>query len=539
MSSIQLLRQKIIHETVIIALFILPALGYLSGTYQWSLDQLIYDNAALLFSTKNDQLLNIASDPLLIKKLPEWINFSISSACVLTLLTLLSTFQLRRPFFLCLGLIIIRLTFSLLLLFLGWWSAPSIGMLGIFAAYAFWNWRRLNAVVTFHGLELSQMDHELKGHTPPNISGQGDEAIANALAVESLISHVHNSQRFIMQSLESLPLAIFIVDPTGIVKLANTSAACLEETPEYTSQPLMGQNIFQVLLTLEQPRKDPQYHSPWSHSETSVERLDGQFIHATSGRSYKMQLARLDTEKSELTGWILIFLDLTVEHLAKEQCTSMVRFLSHDLRAPQSAILALLEMQQKAKDRLPHEELRRHIEHQVERTLFLTDGFIQLAEIRSKPLTFEPVFIGAAVLDAIDQIWPLAKQKSIRVEHTFTDDDTCVMNGSEELLTRAVFNLLENAVKYSEPNTVIRITLAPCDAEIVLTVSDEGRGISKEDLPSLFDEFSQFGIANTRGSGYGLGMAIVRNVVQRHNAKIECNSQLGVGTTFTLFFRAA
>lgn len=227
-----------------------------------------------------------------------------------------------------------------------------------------------------------------------------------------------------------------------------------------------------------------------------------------------------------------------VAYLAQEQRSSMLRFLSHDLRAPQSAILALLEMQQKAKEPMPVGELRRHIEQQVRRMLSLTDGLLALDEAKSKPLVFEPVFVAAVALDAIDQAWLLAQYKGIRIRHRFIDDEICVTNASRELLTRAVFNLLENAVKYSARDTTIDIELVLQETEIVLTIRDEGQGIAESDLPHLFEEFSQFGDDHTPRKGYGLGLAFVNSVLQRHKARIECTSQINIGTTFALTFKA-
>lgn len=478
----------------------------------------------------------------LVKTAPIWINISLSTLSVLAVLAMLSTFRLRHTFLVCLGMIIARLMLSLALLTLGWWSAPGASLAGILVAYLFWSWRRLNALVVYFGVELDRMELELKGQpAPPKPVFRGDELVGRALALESMITHIRDSQRFIAQSLDSLPLAIFVTDLNGEVRLANLNATTLEGKPGNLSSSLIGQDIFQILRELK-PQTDPSTPlrpPPWAQGATSVERLAGQVIHTPSKRTFKMQLAHLDTEKSEHIGWLLVLLDFTVEYLAQEQRESMLRFLSHDLRAPQSAILALLEMQQKAKEPMPVGELRRHIEQQVRRTLSLTDGFMELDEAKSKPLVFEPVFVGAIVLDAIDHAWLPAQRKGIRIKQRFIDDEICVINGSRELLTRAIFNLLENAVKYSGHDTVVYIELMLEDTAIVLTIRDEGQGIAEEDLPHLFDEFRQFGAGNKRGNGYGLGMAFVNSVMQRHGARIECTSSLGVGTTFKLFFQCS
>ncbi|MFQ6557618.1 CHASE2 domain-containing protein [Pseudomonas sp. Lb2C1-1] len=475
----------------------------------------------------------------LIRATPIWINISLSILSVLAVLVMLSTFRLRRTFLVCLGMVLARLILTLILLTLGWWSAPGASLAGCLATYLFWSWRRLNALVIYFGVELGRMELELKGQpTLPQPIFRGDELAGQAQALESMIAHLRSSQRFIAQSLDSLPLAIFVTDLNGQVLLANLNAATLEGNHGSLSSSLIGRDIFKILGELEcQPDPTaPQCIPSWAQNVNSIERLAGQTIHTPSKRIFKMQLAPLDSEKSERTGWLLALIEFTVEHLAQEQRNSMLRFLSHDLRAPQSAILALLEMQQKAKEPMPVGELRRHIEQQVRRTLSLTDGFMELDEAKSKPLILEPVFMGAIVLDAIDQAWLPAQRKGIRIKQRFIDDEACVVSGSRELLVRAVFNLLENAIKYSGQNTTVYIELMMQASAIVLTIRDEGQGIAEEDLPHLFDEFRQFGTGNKRGNGYGLGMAFVSSVMQRHSARIECTSLLGAGTTFILFF---
>jgi len=477
----------------------------------------------------------------LVIRTPTWVSISVSMLSVLIVLGLLLTSRLRLTFLVCLGFIFACSTLSIVLLIMGWWWSPAPSIMGIGLSYLFWSWRRLDAVATYFGLEIDRISQELKTQPAlPNPAYHGDKLIRRTMALEAMINHARGSQRFIAQTLNSLPLAIFVTDLEGQVLLANLSALTLQTGETHDAPRPTSKDIFQILRDIEALDEAKQVTSekPWHNHECNAQRLAGQLVFTPSGRSFKIQISPLDTEKSEPTGWLVGLLEFTVERLAEEQRDSMLRFLSHDLRAPQSAILALLAMQERSDTPLPANELRHHIEHQVKRTLGLTDSFMLLDAAKSKPQVFEEVFMGAIVMDAVDQAWPLAQNKTIRVKQDFVDDENCMVYGSQELLTRAIFNLLENAVKYSKPSTTIHIQLARQESEVLLTLQDEGQGISEEDLPQLFDEFRQFGKGNTRGDGYGLGMAFVNNVMQRHGARIECTSQLTVGTTFKLYFRA-
>jgi two-component system phosphate regulon sensor histidine kinase PhoR len=100
-------------------------------------------------------------------------------------------------------------------------------------------------------------------------------------------------------------------------------------------------------------------------------------------------------------------------------------------------------------------------------------------------------------------------------------------------LQEALYNLLDNAVKYSREHGEIRLMARQRGEEIVLSVSDSGIGIGKEDLPRIFERFYRADKARTAENirGTGLGLAIVKHVAQLHGGRVEAESELGKGTT--------
>ncbi|NWC93041.1 MULTISPECIES: CHASE2 domain-containing protein [unclassified Pseudomonas] len=477
----------------------------------------------------------------LIRPLPTWLTVVISVAFVGAVLALFVTSRLRYRFALCLGLIVTRLALALAMLSAGWWSPPGAGLLGILLAYLFWSWRRLNAIVTYFGFELDRMNEELSVQPClPTPDRSSDHLIRQAMDLEAMIAHIRGSRRFIAQTLDSLPVAVFVIDLHGRVMLANLSAASLTANDETAPGYLTQSSIFQILgdLAGEQATHEYGQERPWVGDESQLENLADYLLVTASGRSFKVQLAPLDSDKSEPTGWLVSLIEFTVERRAQEQRDSMLRFLSHDLRAPQSAILAVLTLQEHSANPMPT-DVQRHIEQQVQRTLDLTDGFMLLDEAKSKGKPLESQWPGVIVQDAIDQVWPLAMSRAIRlVTRGLENEEACTIRADRELLTRAVFNLLENALKYSPAGTTVWVTLTARKTQVVLTIRDEGVGIAEQDVPFLFEEFHRFADdENThRRNGYGLGLAFVASVMKSHEASIECCSQLNQGTTFTLTF---
>jgi two-component system phosphate regulon sensor histidine kinase PhoR len=123
-----------------------------------------------------------------------------------------------------------------------------------------------------------------------------------------------------------------------------------------------------------------------------------------------------------------------------------------------------------------------------------------------------------------------AKKLSVIVD---VPPDTPAVRADRVRLEEALYNLLDNAVKYSREHSDIRLAARQRDNEIVLSVSDDGIGISKEDLPRIFERFYRADKARTHDNvrGTGLGLAIVKHIAQLHGGRVEAGSETGKGTT--------
>jgi two-component system phosphate regulon sensor histidine kinase PhoR len=103
------------------------------------------------------------------------------------------------------------------------------------------------------------------------------------------------------------------------------------------------------------------------------------------------------------------------------------------------------------------------------------------------------------------------------------------------LLEQAVVNLLDNAIKYSEPGHQVRVTGAAADGEVTIRIADQGCGIAEEHLSRIFERFYRVDRARSRKlGGTGLGLAIVKHIVQAHRGRVDVESTLGAGSTFTI-----
>ncbi|HXG70382.1 MAG TPA: ATP-binding protein [Gemmatimonadaceae bacterium] len=163
-----------------------------------------------------------------------------------------------------------------------------------------------------------------------------------------------------------------------------------------------------------------------------------------------------------------------------------------------------------------------------------------LADLRTLSLADAPVVrrtdarvnLSEVFSEAADIISALGESAGVAVETTVAPG--VFAHGDPVRLQQVVFNLGENAVKYSRPGDRVRIALAREGAEAVLTISDSGVGIAAADLPHIFDRFYRARGTGHRTDGSGLGLAIVRRIVEAHGGRVAAQAAPGSGATFTV-----
>ncbi|HGM6541248.1 TPA: CHASE2 domain-containing protein [Pseudomonas aeruginosa] len=452
--------------------------------------------------------------------LQPWLAALLSAASVALLLGLM-LFRSRHALRLTLACAALALGLSWALLLNGWWWSPLASLVGLLLAYLIWSWRRLNAVLAYFGWELARLDREPKvlpeRASPPRA---GNDPLQNRIAaLEQAVSRTRDSRRFMADGLEGLPVATLICDPKGQILLANRKARDL------FGGELRGAELRQRLAELGHP-------SLAGGARPTLETLEAIEFRDHRERDLRLDLARLLPVESETAiGWLVSLIDLSAERDAERQRATLLRFLSHDLRAPHSAILALLDVRP-AEDEAG-QQVYRQIEQQVRRALGLTDAFVQLAKAESDAYRFEACMFTMLAMDAADQLWPLAQQKDIDLRRDWDDEQEPMVWADPGLLTRALFNLLENAVKYSPAGTVVSLSIRLEGDWLNCRIVDQGKGIAAAELPRLFSQYQRF--ASAEGSaGLGLGLAMVKTVIDRHGGRIGCQSQVGQGTTFEI-----
>lgn len=212
--------------------------------------------------------------------------------------------------------------------------------------------------------------------------------------------------------------------------------------------------------------------------------------------------------------------------------------VSHELRTPLNAISGWVQILRKGNLDLEFvkyglETVERNVQVQ---TRIIEDILDVSRVIRGKlSLQVEAVDLVPVILAALDAVRLAADARSIRL-HTEVEDQEVLVSGDPNRLQQVVWNLVSNAIKFTPRGGNVTVRLEQTDSQAEISVADSGKGISAEFLPFVFDRFRQADSTSTRShGGLGLGLAIVRHLVEMHGGTVHADSPgEGRGATFTV-----
>jgi two-component system phosphate regulon sensor histidine kinase PhoR len=256
-------------------------------------------------------------------------------------------------------------------------------------------------------------------------------------------------------------------------------------------------------------------------------------------RILQLHGAQLGVSGKKRLGAMVVCNDVTrllrLENLRRD----FVANVSHELKTPITSIKGYVEtLLQEGEELPPHSrEFLGIVLKQANRLQAIVEDLLTLSRIeqesRREEIPLAEGRIKPVLAEAIEAFATRAADKMIEISLECAEDITARINSP--LLEQAVGNLLDNAIKYSRPESPIRVVAMTTTEAVIITVSDSGPGIPEQHLPRLFERFYVIDKARSRKmGGTGLGLAIVKHIVQAHGGQIAAASQLGQGSTFTI-----
>jgi two-component system phosphate regulon sensor histidine kinase PhoR len=240
---------------------------------------------------------------------------------------------------------------------------------------------------------------------------------------------------------------------------------------------------------------------------------------------------------------LLTFNDLTPLRRVEEMRADFVANASHELRTPLASLLGFVEtLQGPAKnDETAREKFLTIMRQQATRMARLIDDLLSLSriELNAHVPPNTTVELQPLVRQVVDGLMPLAREREVDIRVNLSDEPLSMLADRDELI-RALENLIENALKYGSAGKRVDVTLARARSragapEARLSVRDFGPGIAPEHLPRLTERFYRVDVTDSRAQGgTGLGLALVKHVLNRHGGRLDIESSLGAGATFIM-----
>jgi len=213
--------------------------------------------------------------------------------------------------------------------------------------------------------------------------------------------------------------------------------------------------------------------------------------------------------------------------------------VSHELKTPVTLIKGFLEtlLNGAGDNKKDRDEFLSIIQIHTHRVETIIEDLLSLSRLEQEAdylaIEFETACLNNVIEKAITSCYELSVSKEIEVVFQFSAHFDATINVS--LMEQAFINLIDNAIKYSPNKSVVSISLTQLDHNLVISISDQGCGISEQHIPHLFERFYRVDRARSRDvGGTGLGLSIVKHIMQVHNGFVAIESVVGTGSVFTL-----
>lgn len=329
--------------------------------------------------------------------------------------------------------------------------------------------------------------------------------------------------------------AVLITDAEGVVVLHNPAAIRILEIQ---TDPVIGKPLSASI-------QDQTAVAMVNESMEKAMVVTREFSPGTISRKFlRAFCSPVTTENGEVIGSVTTFLDISAHKEIDKMKSDFVAMVAHELKSPLASVEQMIYALRVGCE---HEAtsscnaLHSRMTARTKDLLRLIDNLLNLSKLESGTVIFnlEPIRGDEIIRDVIEIALPQAEGKQIKIEYKPCDKEW-FFNVDYDHMRTAIMNVVSNSVKYTPDGGEVILSTSISGGFVTLAVKDSGIGISKEDVPNIFDRFFRVKGKETRHiTGSGLGLALVKEVVEAHQGYIDIESSPGIGTTFTLSFPLA
>jgi PAS domain S-box-containing protein len=359
-----------------------------------------------------------------------------------------------------------------------------------------------------------------------------------ARALAALQERLLARTQFVDRAIQSVDDGLLIADAAGRIAFANSSAAKIFGLSE---RALLGSNLLERLNEIEYGVDKPDAHRAMSRllsDRVTVEREI--VVGASEPRYYTLRMAAVsdDSRAPDVKlGIVATLSDITKQRELQRTQNDVMRLVTHEMKTPLTAIKGMSEVMMKFD---PGAEKRREmsaaINEATQRMARMIDDYLDLTRLESGARAPRLAFHRAETL--IEQnlllLDPVAARRGVTLVRRLAPDLPPIFV-DEDLLARALTNLVANAIKYSPSDTEVVISARAGEENLFVSVADQGYGIPPEYQASIFEKFFRVPrMEDAETPGTGLGLALVREIAELHGGWVTVESEAGAGSIFTL-----
>ena len=375
-------------------------------------------------------------------------------------------------------------------------------------------------------ISLGNYDRRIDVSSNDEIGQLGEAFNLMTQRLQDTIANLGDKQNKLMSILSNSEDGIIIIDQNKRILLLNPAAQIMFNLDDDT----IGKYFIEAIRNydLENIIKDvPDEEVEVTITYPSVKNLR---IRATNAINYE--------NSEEILGVLVVIQDITKVKKLEQMRSDFVANVSHELKTPLTSIKGFSETLKIVEDKETRDKFLDIINIEAERLSRLINDILTLSELENKDLkeseSPEKININESVYEVYSITKQVAKNKNINVSYEPLDKEIFIL-GDRDKFKQMLINIVDNAIKYTNNEGSVYISLRINGNNLIISVKDTGIGIPKEHIPRLFERFYRVDKGRSRDSGgTGLGLAIVKHILVLFQGKIKVNSEINKGTIFTI-----
>ena len=342
--------------------------------------------------------------------------------------------------------------------------------------------------------------------------------------INDQLKHLKDKQNEFEKITENMKEALVLLNQKGRIVSINTAALTLFDV----SKDCVGNDFLTV------DRKQEMRHAVQSAMETGY----AYFYGTKNDRHFQFDISRIDSNH-EVHGVVILAFDVTEQLNAQKHRQEFTANVSHELKTPLQSIIGSAELIENGI--VKNEDIPQfigYIHKEASRLVTLIDDIIRLSELDEKrEMEMEDVSLRDVTEEVFETLSSAAEKKDISLH---LEGEKGTIRGVRRLLTEMMYNLCDNAIKYSNTGGTVRVFITQTGNDVIVSVQDHGIGIAPEHQEKIFERFYRIDKSHSKQSGgTGLGLSIVKHAAEYHKGKIQIKSKLNKGTEISIRFEAS